>query len=132
MHTVLVVVQVVVAIGVIGLILLQQGKGADAGAAFGSGASGTVFGSRGAANFLSRATAALATIFFLVSLTLAYLVSNRAGPAQSVVEQQLGGAKPAPAQQAPAPAPAVPEASVPAATPSTGDTKDEKKPAVPE
>ena len=132
MHTVLVVVQVVVAVAVIGLILLQQGKGADAGAAFGSGASGTVFGSRGAANFLSRATAALATIFFLVSLTLAYLVSNRAGPSQSVVEQQLG-AKPAPVQQAPAPAaPAVPEASVPAATPSTDEGKDEKKPAVPQ
>src|ERR1043165_4649143 len=130
MHTVLVVAQVVVAVAVIGLILLQQGKGADAGAAFGSGASGTVFGSRGAAKFLSRATAALATIFFLVSLTLAYLVSGRSGTSQSVVEQQLGGAKPAPAQQAPAPA--VPEASVPAAAPATDAGEDEKKPAVPE
>src|ERR1041385_7056333 len=101
LHTVLVVVQVVLAISVIGLILLQQGKGADAGAAFGSGASGTVFGARGAANFLSRATALLATVFFLTSLTLAYLVSGHSGTAQSVVEQQLGGTKPAPAQQAP-------------------------------
>src|SRR5256885_13047421 len=97
MHTVLVVVQVFVAIGVIGLILLQQGKGADAGAAFGSGASGTVFGARGAANFLSRATAVLATIFFLSSLTLAYLVAGHSGAAGSIVEKQLG--------QQPAPTP---------------------------
>src|ERR1700757_1827380 len=109
MHTVLVVVQVVVAVAVIGLILLQQGKGADAGAAFGSGASGTVFGARGAANFLSRATAILATVFFVVSLTLAYLVSYRATSSGSVVEQQLGAK---PAQTAPVPAaPAVPESS---------------------
>ncbi|HUR19808.1 MAG TPA: preprotein translocase subunit SecG [Vicinamibacterales bacterium] len=128
MHTVLVVVQVVVAIAVIGLILLQQGKGADAGAAFGSGASGTVFGSRGAANFLSRATAVLATVFFLVSLSLAYLVSNRTFRSESVIEQQLG-AKPAPAQ--PAPGPAVPEVIMPL-SPSTGDSQEPKKPAVPE
>src|ERR1041385_66379 len=109
LHTVLVVVQVVLAISVIGLILLQQGKGADAGAAFGSGASGTVFGARGAANFLSRATAALATIFFVVSLSLAYLVSGRATSGGSVVEQQLGS-QPAPTPVAPAPVPVVPEA----------------------
>ena len=76
MHTVLVVVQVVIAIGLIGLVLIQHGKGADAGAAFGSGASGTVFGARGAANFLSRATAWLAAAFFIASLALAYLVSG--------------------------------------------------------
>lgn len=76
LYTILVVIQVVIAIVLIGLILLQHGKGADAGAAFGSGASGTVFGARGSANFLSRATAALATVFFAVSLSLAYLVSG--------------------------------------------------------
>ncbi|MFX9093358.1 preprotein translocase subunit SecG, partial [Acinetobacter baumannii] len=65
------------AVGLVTLILLQQGKGADAGAAFGSGASGTVFGSRGAANFLSRATAWFATVFFATSLALAYLVHGR-------------------------------------------------------
>ncbi|HXG28240.1 MAG TPA: preprotein translocase subunit SecG, partial [Nevskiales bacterium] len=60
MHTFLIVIQVLLALGIIGLVLLQQGKGADMGAAFGSGASGTVFGARGSANFLSRTTAVLA------------------------------------------------------------------------
>jgi preprotein translocase subunit SecG len=130
MHTVLVVVQVVVAVAVVGLILLQQGKGADAGAAFGSGASGTVFGSRGAANFLSRATAVLATVFFVVSLTLAWLVSNRGTSSQSIVEQELGS-QPAPVQPAAPAGPAVPEAIVPAA-PSTEGEEEPKTPAVPE
>lgn len=86
MYTVLVVVQVVLAIGIIGLVFLQQGKGAEAGAAFGSGASGTVFGARGSANFLSRATAVAAAAFFAVSLTLAYLVGNQPESA-SVVDR---------------------------------------------
>lgn len=77
MFTVLVVVQVLVSVSLIGLILIQHGKGADAGAAFGSGASGTVFGSRGSANFLSRATGVLATLFFLTSLSLAYVVHGQ-------------------------------------------------------
>ena len=77
MYTVLVVVQVILALSSIGLVFLQQGKGAEAGAAFGSGASGTVFGAKGSANFLSRATAASAALFFAVSLSLAYLVSQR-------------------------------------------------------
>ena len=85
MHTILVVVQVLAAIAVIGLVLLQHGKGADAGAAFGSGASGTVFGARGSANFLSRATAACAFVFFVVSLSLAYVVQGKKAP-ESVVE----------------------------------------------
>lgn len=72
MHTILVVVHLFLAIGIIGLVLMQHGKGADAGAAFGSGASGTVFGSRGSANFLSRSTGILATLFFLTSLALAW------------------------------------------------------------
>ncbi|MBU0789050.1 MAG: preprotein translocase subunit SecG, partial [Gammaproteobacteria bacterium] len=71
MYTALVIVQVLIAIGLVTLILLQHGKGADAGAAFGAGASGTVFGARGASNFLSRATAWLATGFFVISLALA-------------------------------------------------------------
>ena len=74
MYTALVILQVLISLGLIGLILVQHGKGADAGAAFGSGASGTVFGSRGSANFLSRSTAWLAAGFFIVSLALAYLV----------------------------------------------------------
>lgn len=85
MYTVLVVVQVIVAIGLIVLVLLQQGKGADAGAAFGSGSSGTVFGARGAANFLSRTTAWLAAVFFGTSLALAYVVHGQSAP-KSVVD----------------------------------------------
>ncbi len=65
LETVIIVVHLVVAIGVVGFVLIQQGKGADAGASFGSGASGTVFGSQGSSSFLSRFTAVLAAIFFL-------------------------------------------------------------------
>jgi preprotein translocase subunit SecG len=71
------VMHVLVCALIIGLVLLQKGKGADAGAAFGSGSSGTVFGAKGAANFLSRSTAVLATLFFASSLSLAYLGSSR-------------------------------------------------------
>ncbi len=72
MQTILVVIHLVLALGVIGLVLIQHGKGADAGAAFGSGASATVFGAQGSGSFLSRATALLAAAFFLTSLALAY------------------------------------------------------------
>jgi len=68
------VVHILAAMGVIGLVLVQHGKGADMGAAFGSGASGSLFGATGSANFLSRATAVLATVFFVTSLSLAYMV----------------------------------------------------------
>ena len=68
MYTALVAIQLILAIGIIGLVLMQHGKGADAGAAFGSGASGTVFGSRGSANFLSRSTGILAALFFLFTM----------------------------------------------------------------
>lgn len=80
-------VQVFIALALVGLILIQHGKGADAGAAFGAGASGTVFGSRGSANFLSRATAVLATLFFAVSLALAYLVTEEVKQSDSVAER---------------------------------------------
>jgi len=73
-------VHVLVAAFMIGLILIQHGKGADAGAAFGSGASGTVFGAKGSSSFLTRTTAILAAAFFVTSLTLAYLGGNRAAP----------------------------------------------------
>ena len=71
METIIIVVHVIVAIAIIGLVLLQQGKGADAGAAFGAGASNTVFGSAGSGNFLTRATTVAATVFFATSLVLA-------------------------------------------------------------
>ena len=80
LNTVVLVVHVLVGVMMVGLILIQRGKGADAGAAFGSGASGTVFGARGSANFLSRSTAILAAIFFCTSLGLAYLGAQREAP----------------------------------------------------
>jgi preprotein translocase subunit SecG len=75
-----VVLHILLAFGIIALVLLQRGKGADAGAGFGAGASGTVFGARGSASFLSRTTAVLATLFFLSSLGLSYLFSHGAVP----------------------------------------------------
>ncbi len=72
LHEIIVIVHVLLCVSLIGLILIQHGKGADAGAAFGGGASGTVFGSQGATSFLSRTTAILATLFFITSLSLAY------------------------------------------------------------
>lgn len=73
----LLVVHVLVGAAIVGFVLMQHGKGADMGAAFGSGASGSLFGSSGSANFLSRTTAVLATIFFITSLSLTYMASNR-------------------------------------------------------
>lgn len=114
MYTFVVVVQVIAALAVIGLVLLQQGKGADAGAAFGSGASGTVFGARGSANFLTRATAACATVFFISSLSLTYMGQGRK-PIDSVVEtvgvhktEAAPATPPKPGDQAPAAAPGEP------------------------
>ena len=75
LKTIMIGLQVLYAVGVIGLVLIQQGKGADAGAAFGSGASGTVFGAAGSANFLSRTTAWLATLFVVCTIVLSFVVS---------------------------------------------------------
>ena len=80
------IVHTLIALGIIALVLLQRGKGADAGAAFGAGASGTVFGARGSGSFFSRSTAVLATAFFASSLTLAYLSSQRGGEQESLLE----------------------------------------------
>ena len=80
LNSILLVVQVLLSISLIALILLQHGKGADAGAAFGSGASATVFGARGSGNFLSRMTTVIAILFFIVCLALAYISSNRVAP----------------------------------------------------
>lgn len=79
MESIIVIVHVIVAIAIVGLVLLQQGKGADAGAAFGSGASQTVFGSAGSGNFLTRSTSIAATIFFITSLTLAIFARQNTG-----------------------------------------------------
>jgi preprotein translocase subunit SecG len=128
MYTFLVVVQVLTAVALIGLILIQHGKGADAGAAFGSGASGTVFGSRGSANFLSRATAWLATVFFSTSLALAYIVHGQRD-STSVVER----VQPAAAPSAPAPAqPAVPPPADGVPAPEAPPAQEQPAPVVPE
>jgi preprotein translocase subunit SecG len=95
LHTLLLTVHIIAGISVIGLVLLQHGKGADMGAAFGSGASGSLFGATGSANFLSRATAALAAVFFLTSLGLSYIATSRPKVSGSVMDS-------APAQTAPA------------------------------
>jgi preprotein translocase subunit SecG len=124
-ETILFVVQVLVAITLCGLILLQHGKGADMGAAFGSGSSGSLFGAAGSANFLSRTTAILAAVFFLSSLGLTYLGMGhtKAGSVQGVM-QDLPATKAvegAPATSPPAvPAPATPAApAIPGPAPAS-------------
>jgi len=87
-QTLLLIGHTVIALLIIGLVMIQRGKGADAGAGFGSGASGTVFGAKGSANFLSRSTAALATAFFASSMTLAYL-GGQHEPAAGLLESVL-------------------------------------------
>ena len=87
LQTGLLILHTLIALAIIGLVLLQRGKGAEAGAAFGSGASGTVFGARGSTNFFSRTTAVLATLFFLSSLALAFMSSQHATQApKSLIE----------------------------------------------
>src|SRR6185437_14126785 len=97
--TVLIVLHVLVALSIIGLVLLQHGKGADMGSGFGGGASGSLFGATGSANFLSRTTAVLAAVFFLLSLALAYTATRKpadeGGGVIDVIRQQQ--------QQVPAP-----------------------------
>jgi preprotein translocase subunit SecG len=110
--TLIIVVQLLSALGIIGLVLLQHGKGADMGAAFGSGASGSLFGATGSANFLSRTTAILAAIFFASTLTLTYLGSYKSKPSAGVL-----GVATAPVAASPAVASA-PAASAAAAVPA--------------
>ena len=81
--------QILTALGMIGLILIQHGKGADMGAAFGSGASGSLFGATGSANFLSRTTGVLAAVFFLTSLGLAYIGSSKPKTTGSVMQEAV-------------------------------------------
>lgn len=101
--TLVLALQILSALGMIGLILVQHGKGADMGAAFGSGSSGSLFGASGSANFLSRTTAVLATVFFVCTLALAYFGNLRptSGGSGSVLE---GAAATAPAAAASGPA----------------------------
>jgi preprotein translocase subunit SecG len=123
LNNILLIVQVLSALAMIGLVLVQHGKGADMGAAFGSGSSGSLFGASGGANFLSRTTAVLAAVFFVCTLGLAYTGNKR--PAESaaggsVLERTASpdasiptpGAAPAPASDVP-PAPASGAAQIP-------------------
>ncbi|MBA3563170.1 MAG: preprotein translocase subunit SecG [Gammaproteobacteria bacterium] len=91
LHTIILITHMFLALCMIGLILLQRGKGADAGAAFGAGASGTVFGASGSANFLSRTTAVLATLFFVTSLSLAFLGAQPTQPRSLLEEAPVAG-----------------------------------------
>jgi len=110
-ETVLIGVHFLIAAALIGFILMQHGKGADMGAAFGSGASGSLFGAAGSANFLSRTTAILATVFFLSSLGLTYLATNHEA-ARDLMQQ---GARP----------------KAPATAPKAGDLPQQAAPAAP-
>ena len=110
-QTLAVVFHVLLALAIVGLVLLQRGRGADAGAGFGAGASGTVFGARGSASFLSRMTAVLATLFFLTSLGLSYLFSRGGEAPSSVMDRapvQEAPVDPTAIQAPPAQAPAAP------------------------
>ncbi len=107
LQTIVLVAHVGIALLIIGLVLLQRGKGADAGTGFGAGASGTVFGARGSATFFSRATGVLAALFFATSLGLAYLATQQTAPT-SLLETA-----PAPQTAAPPPAAEQPASDVP-------------------
>lgn len=124
--TLILTVHVLVALGIIFLVLLQHGKGADMGAAFGGGSSGSLFGATGSANFLSRTTAALAAVFFLTSLGLAYVATHKP-KTEGVSVMQGVSAAPAPtlkpAEEVPKPAD-VPE---PAGAPSGSKANDVPK-----
>lgn len=86
MYSVVLSLHILVGLSIIGLVLLQHGKGADMGAAFGSGASGSLFGASGSANFMSRTTAVLAAVFFITSLGLSYMVSSKPRASGSVID----------------------------------------------
>ena len=115
MVTILLAIQMLAALGMIGLVLVQHGKGADMGAAFGSGSSGSLFGASGSANFLSRTTAVLAAVFFVATLALAYFGNSRPASTGSVLETPAA-AVPAGA----APAASAPDAAAAPAEPASG------------
>jgi preprotein translocase subunit SecG len=89
LFSLLLTIHILVALAIIGLVLMQHGKGADMGAAFGSGASGSLFGATGSANFLSRTTGVLAAVFFATSLSLAYVASHKPKTTGSVMQETV-------------------------------------------
>jgi preprotein translocase subunit SecG len=123
--TIVIVLHVLVALAIIGLVLLQHGKGADMGSGFGGGASGSLFGATGSANFLSRATAVLATLFFITSLGLAYLATNKprsSGGVLDAVKSRPASEKAA--DKAPAEKPAADSAPAAPKAPASSKAKD--------
>ena len=144
LYQIIIVVHILLGIGVIGLVLMQQGRGADAGAAFGSGGSGSVFGAQGSASFLSRTTAIFASLFFVTSLGLAFLSGYQGKKSDVVLDapvvekqnadvpltQAGGNNNAAPAVAAPVAAPA-PVAEVPVAELPAAPAIKEVEPAVP-
>ena len=140
LETIILVLHILVAVAICGFVLLQHGKGADMGAAFGSGSSGSLFGAAGSANFLSRTTAVLAAVFFASSLALTWFGSRHGAPSgvmqQGVMEKMAPktsdippapGALPAP-QPATAPSADPAKASTPPATPATEGSKSGEVP----
>jgi preprotein translocase subunit SecG len=145
LETLLLVVHLLVAVAVCGFVLMQHGKGADMGAAFGSGSSGSLFGAAGSANFLSRTTAILATVFFLTSVGLTFFGAVKGRPQgvmdQGVMEKLAPAAPKAPDVPKPAdvpqpspaapssstgPASAVPQPAAPATAPAPSGSADKK------
>ena len=131
LETVLLVLHLLVAASICGFVLLQHGKGADMGAAFGSGSSGSLFGAAGSANFLSRTTAILAAVFFASSLGLTWLSSHTSGPSgvmqQGVMEKMAPKTSDVPAAPGALPAPA----PAPAADPAKAAAPPAAPPAAP-
>jgi len=119
LFSVVLTVHILVALAIIGLVLMQHGKGADMGAAFGSGTSGSLFGASGSANFLSRTTAVLATVFFLTSLSLAYIASDKPKTTGSLMQEAVQS------QPVPTTVPAVGESS---GTPAGAGSKAQEVP----
>jgi len=128
MQTILIVAHLFIALGLVGLVLMQHGKGADAGAAFGGGASSSVFGSRGSGSFLSRATALLATAFFVTSLTMAWYAMQ--STEQKGLMEESEAVETVEVEPVPAPVSDIP-AVVPEAT-ETGNGADGAVPKIPE
>jgi len=117
LHSLLMIIDVFSAVGIVALVLVQRGKGADAGAGFGAGASGTVFGARGAGTALSRATAILAAVFMITSLALAYTTKRVTAPGSVLDQVQEPTSAPAPAAPAAPVIPTAPANESPAPTP---------------
>ena len=128
-HVIILVIHVFLAVSIIGLVLLQRGKGADAGAGFGAGASGTVFGARGSSTALSKATAVLATLFFVTSLALAFLGGRRVEQPKSLLERAETTQSQQPAPATPAPVPPAGTSPAPADAPAQTQAPPAQSPA---